>query len=166
MPQDLPGFYYDAEKNRYFPIKGPIPGTSRPRIPSTSTQNPLSNSTQPAKFSWTGERTSKLLQVRELNGNVLSLSKRKCKFMEEFQKKLASQPMVLKYQGTGHRADAALQPVRVKLYTTTGQKETDAVLVGSVNGTLSLVLLQFVWSWKSWFWLWNQFPSRSCVASS
>ncbi|XP_044497321.1 DDB1- and CUL4-associated factor 4 isoform X2 [Mangifera indica] len=138
MPQDLPGFYYDAEKNRYFPIKGPIPGTSRPRIPTTSTQNPLSNSTQPAKFSWTGERTSKLLQVRELNGNVLSLSKRKCKFMEEFQKKLASQPMVLKYQGTGHRADAALQPVRVKLYTTTGQKETDAVLVGSVNGTLSL----------------------------
>ncbi|KAF3333409.1 hypothetical protein FCM35_KLT01100 [Carex littledalei] len=27
--QDLPGFYYDAEKNRYFPIKGPIPGSKR-----------------------------------------------------------------------------------------------------------------------------------------
>ena len=26
---DLPGFYYDKEKNRYFPIKGPIPGSSR-----------------------------------------------------------------------------------------------------------------------------------------
>lgn len=26
---DLPGFYYDAEKNRYFPIKGPIPGSKR-----------------------------------------------------------------------------------------------------------------------------------------
>jgi hypothetical protein len=23
---ELPGFYYDEEKNRYFPIKGPIPG--------------------------------------------------------------------------------------------------------------------------------------------
>ncbi|CAL5365393.1 unnamed protein product [Camellia sinensis] len=26
---DLPGFYFDAEKNRYFAIKGPIPGSSR-----------------------------------------------------------------------------------------------------------------------------------------
>ncbi|XP_031285403.1 uncharacterized protein LOC116144088 isoform X2 [Pistacia vera] len=91
MPQDLPGFYYDAEKNRYFPIKGPIPGTSRPRIPSASSQNPLSNSTQ-----------------------------------------------VLKYQGTRHRADAALQPIHVKLNTSTGQREIDAVLAGSINGTLSL----------------------------
>ncbi|CAL5389238.1 unnamed protein product [Camellia sinensis] len=27
--KDLLGFYFDAEKNRYFPIKGPIPGSSR-----------------------------------------------------------------------------------------------------------------------------------------
>ncbi|KAI8014949.1 hypothetical protein LOK49_LG05G00998 [Camellia lanceoleosa] len=26
--QDLLGFYFDAEKNRYFPIKGPIPSSS------------------------------------------------------------------------------------------------------------------------------------------
>ena len=26
---DLPGFYFDKEKNRYFPIKGPMPGSSR-----------------------------------------------------------------------------------------------------------------------------------------
>nr|XP_016515846.1 PREDICTED: uncharacterized protein LOC107832506 isoform X2 [Nicotiana tabacum] len=31
MPKELPGFYYDAEKNRYFPIKGPIPGSSKKR---------------------------------------------------------------------------------------------------------------------------------------
>ncbi|KAL0352633.1 UNVERIFIED_CONTAM: hypothetical protein Sangu_0844600 [Sesamum angustifolium] len=38
MPKDLPGFYYDAEKNRYFPYKGPIPGSSlKPlSIPSPS----------------------------------------------------------------------------------------------------------------------------------
>ncbi|KAJ0081800.1 hypothetical protein Patl1_11972 [Pistacia atlantica] len=149
MPQDLPGFYYDAEKNRYFPIKGPIPGASRPRIPSASSQNPLSNSTQflrslqPAKSLRTGERTSKLLQVRELNGNVLSLTKGKRKFKEEFQKKLVSQPVVLKYQGTRHRADAALQPIHVKLNTSTGQREIDAVLAGSINGTLRLPLLSF-----------------------
>ncbi|KAK4346728.1 hypothetical protein RND71_033067 [Anisodus tanguticus] len=31
MPKELPGFYYDEEKNRYFPIKGPIPGSSKKR---------------------------------------------------------------------------------------------------------------------------------------
>ncbi|GMN25872.1 hypothetical protein TIFTF001_043939, partial [Ficus carica] len=34
---DLPGFYYDAEKNRYFPIKGPIPGSARSSCSSSST---------------------------------------------------------------------------------------------------------------------------------
>ncbi|RRT59210.1 hypothetical protein B296_00046015, partial [Ensete ventricosum] len=29
---DLPGFYYDVDKNRYFPIKGPIPGSKRPPV--------------------------------------------------------------------------------------------------------------------------------------
>ncbi|MFS7970133.1 hypothetical protein Hanom_Chr09g00817441 [Helianthus anomalus] len=36
MPQDLPGFYYDAEKNRYFPLKSPIPGSSSSSRPSSS----------------------------------------------------------------------------------------------------------------------------------
>lgn len=33
---ELPGFYYDAQKNRYFPIKGPIPGSSRASSSSTA----------------------------------------------------------------------------------------------------------------------------------
>lgn len=27
MPHELPGFYFDAEKNQDFPIKDPIPGS-------------------------------------------------------------------------------------------------------------------------------------------
>ncbi|KAJ0018785.1 hypothetical protein Pint_11771 [Pistacia integerrima] len=160
MPQDLPGFYYDAEKNRYFPIKGPHSRhfsssnsfcfISEPTFKLYPGQHSgysnhrqlldfkFLHSLQPAKALRTGERTSKLLQVRELNGNVLSLTKGKRKFKEEFQKKLVSQPVVLKYQGTRHRADAALQPIHVKLNTSTGQREIDAVLAGSINGTLSL----------------------------
>lgn len=37
---DLPGFYYDPEKNRYFPIKGPIPGSTRKQV--LPPQNPVS----------------------------------------------------------------------------------------------------------------------------
>ncbi|GFQ00827.1 hypothetical protein PHJA_002226600 [Phtheirospermum japonicum] len=32
--KQLPGFYYDAEKNRYFPYKGPIPGSSSKPSPA------------------------------------------------------------------------------------------------------------------------------------
>lgn len=32
---ELPGFYFDSEKNRYFPIRGPIPG-SRAATPGVS----------------------------------------------------------------------------------------------------------------------------------
>ncbi|KAK9223320.1 hypothetical protein WN944_011762 [Citrus x changshan-huyou] len=92
MPQELPGFYYDAEKNRYFPIKGPIPGTSRSS--STAAQKPISKQpTRATNSSLTGATTSKLLQARELRGNVFSLSKGKCNFKEEFQKRLISQPV-------------------------------------------------------------------------
>ncbi|KAK7856083.1 hypothetical protein CFP56_024978 [Quercus suber] len=45
MPQDLPGFYYDKEKNRYFPIKGPIPGSSRSSSLATA-QEPTPKSTR------------------------------------------------------------------------------------------------------------------------
>ncbi|CAK9187551.1 unnamed protein product [Ilex paraguariensis] len=44
MPQELPGFYYDAEKNRYFPIKGPIPGSSRYSSSSATARKTVSNS--------------------------------------------------------------------------------------------------------------------------
>jgi len=41
---ELPGFYYDPEKNRYFPIKGPIPGSSsRPKNPTPKAPQTPSN---------------------------------------------------------------------------------------------------------------------------
>lgn len=48
---DLPGFYYDKEKNRYFPIKGPIPGSSRSSSStSASAQEPTPKSTTVCYF--------------------------------------------------------------------------------------------------------------------
>ncbi|KAJ4702743.1 DDB1- and CUL4-associated factor 4-like [Melia azedarach] len=140
MPQELPGFYFDVEKNRYFPIKGPIPGTSRSTSVSSSTVAHSRNSkpTQRTNSSRTEARTSKLLQVRELNGNVLSLTKGKCNFKEEFQKRLVSQPVVWKYQGTNKTADVALEQIQINVQTSEGQIATDVLLTGSINGSFSL----------------------------
>ncbi|KAH7522813.1 hypothetical protein JRO89_XSUnG0102600 [Xanthoceras sorbifolium] len=131
MPQELPGFYFDAEKNRYFPIKGPIPGTSR-----STAQKPNSKPTQASNSHRTRARTSKLLQVRELSGNLLSLKKGKCNFKEEFQKRIVSQPTVWKYL-TDKIGDGALEQIRVGVISPEGQYETDLLLAGSVNGFLS-----------------------------
>ncbi|KAK3219364.1 hypothetical protein Dsin_013334 [Dipteronia sinensis] len=76
MPQEIPGYYYDAEKNRYFPIGGPnIPGTSRPSSSNTAAAlQPPSISILASNYCGTRARTYKLLQNRELNGNNLSLA--------------------------------------------------------------------------------------------
>ncbi|ESR61823.1 hypothetical protein CICLE_v10015389mg [Citrus x clementina] len=133
----LPGFYYDAEKNRYFPIKGPIPGTSRSS--STAAQKPISKQpTRATNSSLTGATTSKLLQARELRGNVFSLSKGKCNFKEEFQKRLISQPVVWRYEATNQTGDITLEQIELNVQTPEGQFRTDVLLTGSVNGFFSL----------------------------
>ncbi|KAF8412632.1 hypothetical protein HHK36_000601 [Tetracentron sinense] len=140
MPQDLPGFYYDPEKNRYFPIKGPIPGTRN--TSSVHTQRPSSKPDQatekPNICRRKGIKTAKLLQVRELYGNVVTFNKWKCNFQHEYQKIQASQPMIWKYQNTDRIGDGALEQLHVDILTPEGQNETDVLLTGSINGSLSL----------------------------
>ncbi|KAG5070690.1 hypothetical protein JHK82_057448 [Glycine max] len=95
---ELPGFYYDPEKNRYFPIKGPIPGSSsKPKTPALN--SPQTSSNQESGGSCCRKlrnRTlSKLLQARELDGHSVVIS-RYCRsnFTEEFRKMQASRPVV------------------------------------------------------------------------
>ncbi|GMY35078.1 ddb1- and cul4-associated factor 4 [Fagus crenata] len=141
MPQDLPGFYYDKEKNRYFPIKGPIPGSSRSSSStSASAQEPTPKSTTAMNLCRrTGIRASKLLQVRELYGNVIPFRKGKCNIKEEIQKMQVSQPVVWGYSGTDKIVDAALEQIHIDVQTPEGQTEKDLLLAGGVNGSLSLV---------------------------
>ncbi|XP_062082889.1 uncharacterized protein LOC133789153 isoform X2 [Humulus lupulus] len=134
MPQDLPGFYYDAEKNRYFPCKGPIPGSASASSSKSSTK-PI---TKEIKLSRKNEvRTSKLLQVRELFGNLISLNKGKCNFKEEFRKTRASDPKVWKYFRTEKIGDSALERIHVDVQLSEGQTKTDVLLAGGINGSLS-----------------------------
>ncbi|XP_028091136.1 DDB1- and CUL4-associated factor 4 isoform X1 [Camellia sinensis] len=145
MPQDLPGFYFDAEKNRYFPIKGPIPGSSRN---SSSASTSYSSTTAPKSLSKSnlvnkpcrriGIKTAKLLRVRELHGKVITSSKGKCNFQEEYQKTHASKPMIWKYHGTKSIGDGALEQIHVNIGMPHGLIGTDILLAGSASGYLSL----------------------------
>ncbi|KAM6595379.1 hypothetical protein CsatA_005903 [Cannabis sativa] len=134
MPQDLPGFYYDAEKNRYFPCKGPIPGSAS----TSSSKSATKPIPKEIKFSRKNEvRTSKLLHVRELFGNLISSKKGKCNFKEEFRKTRASHPKVWKYFGTEKIGDSALERINVDVQLLEGQTKTDVLLAGGINGSLS-----------------------------
>ncbi|CAJ1975960.1 unnamed protein product [Sphenostylis stenocarpa] len=139
-PRELPGFYYDPEKNRYFPIKGPIPGSSSK--PTLKTPQTPSNELQESGRSCCGKlrnRTlSKLLQARELDGrHVVDSHSCKYDFAEEYWKIQASKPVVWRYQGTDKMGACALEHLRVDVQTLQGQTETDVLLIGSINGSMS-----------------------------
>ncbi|XP_048140811.1 LOW QUALITY PROTEIN: uncharacterized protein LOC115755387 [Rhodamnia argentea] len=134
MPQELPGFYFDAEKNRYFPIKGPIPGSKSK--PSSSGASSISSST-PTQCRPVLSRTSVLLETRELNGNPLWLKHAKCKFQDEFLKIHASRPQVWAFHKTDKMADGALEQMRLRITTPEGQTAMVGLLAGGRNGSLS-----------------------------
>ncbi|XP_027362377.1 DDB1- and CUL4-associated factor 4 isoform X2 [Abrus precatorius] len=142
MPQarELPGFYYDPEKNRYFPIKGPIPGSSSKtkNPPLKSPQIPSNQERSRSCCRKLRNTTSKLLLARELDGHHV-IASRYCKssFTEEFRKIQASKPTVWKYRGTDKIGISALEHLRVDVQTLEGQSETDVLLTGSINGSLS-----------------------------
>lgn len=134
MPKELPGFYYDAEKNRYFPIKGPIPGSSRKRkspLPTVSTKERDEGKCMKS-------RSNKLLHVRELCGKVIASRKGKLNFQMEFLKKEASYPLIWKYDGTQRIVDSALEHLTVDTNMPEGLLETDILLAGGMNGSLCI----------------------------
>ncbi|KAJ8766000.1 hypothetical protein K2173_020516 [Erythroxylum novogranatense] len=132
MPKEIPGFYYDAAKNRYFPLRGPIPGSSSSSATRPRKQH-IKRPTQAAR------RTSiKLLKSRELNGSQIAFGKKRCHFVEEYRKKHASQPTVWKYQETASMGDIALDHMQVFVQTSEGQTESDILVTGSSNGCMSL----------------------------
>ncbi|KAJ4836440.1 hypothetical protein Tsubulata_045152 [Turnera subulata] len=149
MPKELPGFYYDAEKNRYFPLKGPIPGSASAssRASSSSSaanaQKPSSSTKdaqdRKASMRCRARKASKLIHARELNGNAIITSKKgKHTFMQQFLELHASQPQVWKYENTKMVGDGALEQTRTSIQTPEGVEEGDVLITGSINGSLSL----------------------------
>ncbi|CAN1225703.1 DDB1- and CUL4-associated factor 4 [Linum grandiflorum] len=138
MPQELPGFYYDAVKNRYFPLKGRIPGSSS-SFPDS--QNPKKAKTsQDQNICRSRVRTHRLIQGRELNGNVVSVGKSKYNFVHEYEKTQASQPTVWRYQGSLNLAcDAGLDETTISTQTSDGLVDREVLVAGSQNCGLSII---------------------------
>lgn len=136
MPQELPGFYYDAEKNRYFPIKGPIPGSSRKS--ATAQKDPSADHSQVKSSLRRGIRNAKLIQDRELHGNMMSIRNQKGSFQEGYIKNLVSRPAFWIYSSTERLANAALRVAHANVETPMGKFGTELLLTGGVDGTLGL----------------------------
>jgi DDB1- and CUL4-associated factor 4 len=88
---ELPGFYYDPEKNRYFPIRGPIPGAVARRAP------PPLPAQDPAPCIRKRARRPELLSAREMYGGGVIVSNKRTKstFRQQYQYAQASQPAVI-----------------------------------------------------------------------
>ncbi|XP_043690194.1 DDB1- and CUL4-associated factor 4 [Telopea speciosissima] len=142
MPQELPGYYYDPEKNRYFLLKGPIPGSTRNSSAATASSSNIDKPNQVSEklniARKKGKTTAKLIHARELYGKVLTFNKRKCNFQQEYVKIQVSKPTVWKYQNTDRIADGALEQLHINLQTLEGENEADVLVTGSMNGCLSL----------------------------
>ncbi|KAL3523194.1 hypothetical protein ACH5RR_016028 [Cinchona calisaya] len=142
MPKEIPGFYYDEEKNRYFPIKGPIPGSSRKRKSKSSaaenSENSASETGQARKRQNSIETRSKLLQFRELCGNIIPYRKGRLNFQTAYQNKIVSQPLVWKYDETKKKVDNIVEQIGLDIFTPAGLVGTDVLMTGGLNGALSL----------------------------
>ncbi|XP_031396424.1 uncharacterized protein LOC116207566 isoform X2 [Punica granatum] len=131
MPKEIPGFYYDEEKNRYFPVKGPIPGSNSTR------KQPSSASSMPATDATSG-------RARELDGNALHLRTGKkwtCHFETEILNNQVSQPQVWSYDETDHVAEGALEIIPINMITPEGETQIPALLAGSIHGLLSFYVV-------------------------
>ncbi|OWM85718.1 hypothetical protein CDL15_Pgr029141 [Punica granatum] len=128
---EIPGFYYDEEKNRYFPVKGPIPGSNSTR------KQPSSASSMPATDATSG-------RARELDGNALHLRTGKkwtCHFETEILNNQVSQPQVWSYDETDHVAEGALEIIPINMITPEGETQIPALLAGSIHGLLSFYVV-------------------------
>uniref|UniRef100_A0A0D9WUN5 Uncharacterized protein n=1 Tax=Leersia perrieri TaxID=77586 RepID=A0A0D9WUN5_9ORYZ len=120
-PKELPGFYYDPDKNRYFPIRGRIPG-SVIRRPTPTPTRPQ----QAAARCMKRARQYELLHAREMYGGgaIFFSNRRRSTFIRQCQYAQASQPMVWKYKGTTLVADKALEQLHATVQTANGMKES------------------------------------------
>ncbi|CAH9068622.1 unnamed protein product [Cuscuta europaea] len=134
MPKELPGFYYDSEKNRYFPVKGPIPGSSRKR----KSPPPASTAKEKDEHKSLKIRSNTLLQGRELCGQLITNRKGKFSFQMEYQKRRASQPKIWKYLDTERIVDNAMEQTTVGVESPQGIVKTEILVTGSSNGLFCL----------------------------
>ncbi|KAL8231727.1 hypothetical protein R6Q57_001505 [Mikania cordata] len=149
MPQDLPGFYFDVEKNRYFPLKSPFPGSSS-RDSSSAQKTPPKSSKGKNGQHETTSKVVKMLHARELCGNSIFFKNKKVNFQEQYQNMRTSRPTIWKYQWTDRIIDTALEHVYVNIQTQDGLVESELLLVGGLNNAFRIYEVGYVEQYTSY----------------
>ncbi|CAM6045557.1 unnamed protein product [Sphagnum compactum] len=134
----LPGFYFDADRNRYFPLPSKCAKTE-----SEKSFNGASSSTQEEKEK-ESEKTGvlQLIQQREFLGCGQGRNGYNgVAFRRRLLESQTSHPQVWEYNGTNKWADGALQQLRVSSQTNEGEKEADVLVLGGSTGRFGLCVM-------------------------
>ncbi|KAH8973391.1 hypothetical protein BDL97_01G045000 [Sphagnum fallax] len=149
MPAELPGFYFDADRNRYFPLPSKCAKTESEKFfngASSSTQgggNPAAGDRQEEKEK-ESEKTGvlQLIQQREFLGCGQGRNGYNgVAFRRRLLESQTSHPQVWEYNGTNKWADGALQQLRVSSQTNEGEKEADVLVLGGSTGRFGLCVM-------------------------
>eukprot|EP00252_Welwitschia_mirabilis_P007432 TRINITY_DN18783_c0_g1_i1.p1 TRINITY_DN18783_c0_g1~~TRINITY_DN18783_c0_g1_i1.p1 ORF type:complete len:484 (+),score=63.03 TRINITY_DN18783_c0_g1_i1:338-1789(+) len=148
-PAEIPGFYFDPEKNRYFPLKKWAPGSAQ-RPSSVSSQNTSkssclkpdsANMKRKSRFSIT-----QLLSMRQIGLNSRANSRvSKCalsgvcnssSFEREYAELQTCFPKLWKYSDSTDGASGDLEHILVSVQTPQGTRNGNFLIAGSQNGSL------------------------------
>lgn len=146
MALELPGFYFDPELNRYFPLsrkrgRGGTVQACNGAASSSKQENGKQGSGDVQEDGLDLNRKPgvlQLLQAREHNSGFNRTSSSEREFRRQFLESQAAHPQVWIYDGTDKRADGALQQLRVTCQTVEGEREADILVLGGSNGCFEL----------------------------
>lgn len=130
MPPELPGFYFDPGRNRYFP--DPQSRRGRQRVLSTErTDEPV----EPKKLKVCPERkvssTRELLQLREVGCDKTS-------FQRNILESQGTHPKVWTYGNVVRRADADMEWLQLRMPKEEGEEDMAVLFVGGSDGSLGI----------------------------
>ncbi|CAM6082750.1 unnamed protein product [Calypogeia fissa] len=146
---ELPGFYFDTEKNRYFPLSHQK--RARAAEQSADTVSPPAQKKRRVQHDGALARTATFESTPE-DGVLASIHQRQISgnrpygkhsssaraFQGEYLEMHTAQPRVWKYSKTSNWADGGLEQLRVSLQTCEGEVEADVMTLGGTNGRLGV----------------------------
>lgn len=131
--RDLPGFYFDAERNRYFPLSS---RSGQGRRESESVQDSTSHTKGGCRASPNVNfNVLQILHKRELGAN--SSLRNACAsntFKQEYLETQASKPWVWSYREISGSADGAVEEFYANIQTNEGLQGANVITWGDSNG--------------------------------
>ncbi|KAJ4794217.1 DDB1-and CUL4-associated factor 4 [Rhynchospora pubera] len=136
--KELPGFYFDAHKNRYFPLTKKGPPIPRSSSSPSSSQGQASSSQIPLITKTKRIKLTQLLSLRETQGRPhLSFNSAPPFYFHHYYQQIqASHPSVWKFDGTKN-VHTAIQTISIQLQTPTGTRDALFLATTRSHGLIS-----------------------------